>query len=310
MNTPRTFGLLALLTLGACGSPRGSSGLIDTDTDAAASTDAPAATDAGTPPVDMGAAPVDAGSPPVDAGTPPVDVGTPPVDVGTPPVDVPTARCGDGTCDPGESCESCSADCASTCPPPPDVPTTRCGDGTCNPGESCESCRADCASTCPPPPDVPTVRCGDGVCNGSETCSTCTHDCGSCMGAIDVNAPCAPGVAQGPSRDCGWRMGVRFACLPNRATMVGCSGEAGVGSLCQPSYGACTGDPVIRVCPGNAPCTLATALPARSGSFDDQCGTCPSAYVTCPPSGEIFVLTSDFDSTNPAQLGTCTAAVR
>lgn len=283
MNTTRTLSILALLTVGACGSPRGSGG--DIDTDAGAGTDVRASTDAGTSPTDAGTSPADVGTSPTDVGTAPVDTGTAPVDVGTAPVDVPA-------------------------PPPIDVPTARCGDGTCDVGESCSSCRADCASTCPPPPDVPAARCGDGACNGAETCSTCTVDCGSCTGPVDVNAPCAAGVTQGPARDCGWRMGVPFMCSPGRATMVGCSGSAGVGSLCQPSYGACAGDPVIRVCPGTTPCTFATALTARSGSFDDQCGTCPSAYVTCPASGEIFVLTGDFASNNPAQLGTCTAAVR
>jgi len=101
-----------------------------------------------------------------------------------------------------------------------------------------------------------------------------------------------------------------FSCSPGRATMVGCSGETGAGSLCQPSYGVCTGDPVMRVCPGTTPCTAAVALVPASGSLDDYCGVCPSVYVTCPTSGQIHVLTGDFDSNVPNQRGTCTPAVR
>ncbi len=92
--------------------------------------------------------------------------------------------------------------------------------------------------------------------------------------------------------------------------MVGCSGTGGTGSLCQPPYGVCTDDPVIRVCPGTTPCTAATALRATSGTFDDTCGTCPSACITCPASGQIHVLTGDYDSSQSTQRGTCTPAAR
>lgn len=187
----------------------------------------------------------------------------------------------------------------------------RCGDGTCDGGETCESCRPDCASMCPPPPDVPAgPSCGDGTCNGGETCATCTRDCGACMHTGGLMDPCGPGVMQGPDRDCGWRPGVVLSCAPNRATMVGCTAGAGMGSLCQPSYGACVGDPVLRVCAGTAPCNAAAAMRPLSGSFDDQCGTCPSGYVTCPASGQIYVMTGDYDSNNAMQRGTCSPVAR
>lgn len=297
MTTPRLFSILALLALGACGSARGgSTTTTQGDPDASTATDSPSASD----------------SPSATDSPSTTDV---PVAVDAPTaMDVPpAARCGDGTCDEGESCQSCRADCASTCPPPPmDVPpAARCGDGTCNGSETCASCRADCASTCPPPVDVPaTARCGDDTCNGSETCSTCAADCGPCTSTGQLTDPCAAGVPQGPDRNCGWRAGVPFSCSPGRATMVGCSGAEGVGSLCQPSYGACVGDPVMRVCPGTTPCSAAMALTPTAGSFDDQCAACPSAYVTCPSSGQILVLTGDYDSNQTTQRGTCTPAVR
>jgi len=307
MKTPRLLSVLALLSMGACGSPRGNIGNLG-DSDASTATDSPAPTDS----------PAAADSP--IAADVPVAVDVPKavdvpmsIDVPAPPIDVPMARCGDGTCDEGETCASCRADCASTCPPPPmDVPMARCGDGTCNEGETCTSCRADCASTCPPPPvDVPpAARCGDGTCNGTENCTSCERDCGSCMGTGLLTDPCGAGVPQGADRNCGWRMGVTLTCSPGRATMVGCSGAAGTGSLCQPSYGACNGDPVMRVCPDSMPCSAAMALRPSAGNFDDQCGTCPSAYVTCPASGQIHVLTGDFDSNQATQRGTCTPAAR
>jgi len=164
----------------------------------------------------------------------------------------------------------------------------------------------------PRPDVVMTARCGDGTCTRRmmENCQSCPSDCGACTFNGGLMDPCPNNQPQGPARDCGWRNGMVLSCPPNRATMVGCTAGAGVGSLCQPSYGACTGDPVIRVCPGTAPCTAADALAARSGNFDDQCGTCPSGYVTCPADGRIFVMTGDFDSFEPTQNGTCSPAAR
>lgn len=86
----------------------------------------------------------------------------------------------------------------------------------------------------------------------------------------------------------------------------------GTGSLCQPAYGVCTGDPVMRVCAGTQPCasTSTSLLVPASGSFDDACGTCPSAYITCPTSGQIYVMTGDYNSNTATQTGTCLPAVR
>lgn len=57
-------------------------------------------------------------------------------------------RCGNGKCDPNESCSSCAGDCGQ-CPPV-------CGNGKCETGESCSSCSSDCGScqTGTPPPNT------------------------------------------------------------------------------------------------------------------------------------------------------------
>jgi hypothetical protein len=51
-----------------------------------------------------------------------------------------------------------------------------CGDGTCDAGEDCVTCDADCG-ICPPP-----SGCGDRVCDGraGEDCVSCSLDCGPC----------------------------------------------------------------------------------------------------------------------------------
>ncbi len=86
--------------------------------------------------------------------------------------------CGDGTCDSGEDCNGCAADCGA-CP-------VLCGDGSCDPGEDCASCGADCGA-CDP--------CGDGVCALNESCLDCPADCGECApgcgdGLCEVDETC------------------------------------------------------------------------------------------------------------------------
>ncbi len=76
--------------------------------------------------------------------------------------------CGNGVCDPSESCETCETDCG-VC--------QTCGDGFCNNGETCATCQLDCG-VC----DL----CGDGVCTGQETCANCPGDCGQCINPCPV----------------------------------------------------------------------------------------------------------------------------
>jgi hypothetical protein len=86
--------------------------------------------------------------------------------------------CGNGACDNGETCATCSSDCGSCC-----------GNGACDNGETCDTCSSDCGSCC-----------GNGACDFGETCVTCSPDCGSCCGngACDNNETCAT-----CAQDCG-----------------------------------------------------------------------------------------------------------
>jgi len=70
--------------------------------------------------------------------------------------------CGDGYCNGGETCSSCSQDCGA-CPV--------CGDGVCTGGESCSSCEGDCG-TCDP------WSCSSmQVCGGSTGYCSCDSGC-------------------------------------------------------------------------------------------------------------------------------------
>lgn len=49
----------------------------------------------------------------------------------------PPATCPDGSCNGGETCDTCPQDCGSCC-----------GDGSCNYGETCSTCSQDCGDCC------------------------------------------------------------------------------------------------------------------------------------------------------------------
>ncbi|MEZ4367718.1 MAG: DUF4215 domain-containing protein [Kofleriaceae bacterium] len=73
--------------------------------------------------------------------------------------------------------DDCWASCDPTCPPDAVVcfaDGPRCGDGTCDPLETCRSCPDDCAVGSP----VCPVRCGDFLCDApGEDAASCPGDC-------------------------------------------------------------------------------------------------------------------------------------
>ncbi len=74
---------------------------------------------------------------------------------------VPANRDGDalaGCADP-----DCWSSCAPLCPIGLSCAGPHCGDGTCDPVETCSLCPGDCSALC-------TVLCGDGVCGAAEVC--------------------------------------------------------------------------------------------------------------------------------------------
>jgi hypothetical protein len=125
------------------------------------------------------------------------------------------AGCPNGICDPGESSQSCPADCPSgvtcgdgrcdaseaptTCPADCGEPST-CGNGTCEFNENPTSCPADCAEADPcgdgrceapetarscPADCAGSSSCGDGVCTADESASSCPADCTEAGGCGD-----------------------------------------------------------------------------------------------------------------------------
>ncbi len=123
--------------------------------------------------------------------------------------------CGNGTCDPGETCSTCQADCGLC---------AGCGDGTCNNGENCTSCPEDCG-VC--------STCGNGTCDPGENCVNCAADCGKCSKCGDGTCDASHGETCGSCPvDCGLCSTCGDGtCQPNE-TCASCPQDCGVCSVC------------------------------------------------------------------------------
>ncbi len=70
-----------------------------------------------------------------------------------------------------------------------------CGDQSCQSGETCTSCAADCGA-------CPAGYCGDGTCQASEGCGVCPIDCGSCGGKSSSDCGSCSLLTLGRESDC------------------------------------------------------------------------------------------------------------
>jgi len=84
-----------------------------------------------------------------------------------------SAVCGNGICEPPETCNSCPQDCGS-CLTAKECPIS------CDDNNPCtrDYCSAATNYECKHEPIVPC--CGNGVCEMGESCETCEKDCGKC----------------------------------------------------------------------------------------------------------------------------------
>jgi len=209
----------------------------------------------------------------------------------------------DGTCEAGEDCNTCPADCFSGS-------GATCGNDVCETanGEDCLTCPADCNSKLGGPPGgryccgdgsaqygvtcadsrctgggnscsslpAPASCCGDGECAGSEDAANCAVDCAECAAPGDcadgdacTTDDCVAGVCVNDPLDCN---------DANACTTDGCTG------------GACTHTPVS--CDDGEACTTDSCHPATGcshvypacGLSDGCCGPAcaPGNDPDCP----------------------------
>ncbi len=111
-------------------------------------------------------------------------------------LDLGGAVCTDRGCT-GGGALSCNIDCTYSTTACLDCPV--CGDGSCDLGEDCNDCIADCDS-------APDFVCGNGVCETAdgETCLTCPEDCNNVQkGKPSKRYCCGDGIAGDHPVDCG-----------------------------------------------------------------------------------------------------------
>ncbi len=125
---------------------------------------------------------------------------------------------------------------------------------------------------------------------------------------VDPLAACSgTGFDVGEQRDCGWQVALQGTCTAGKTVEVGCNGGTTCGAGTQ--LGSCTGDTVIRVCPGNTPCVSGMAL----ASNDEACSNvdpnnhCSLTSFMCPATGQFTVLTGAYQ---PGDGFTCTVATQ
>ncbi len=208
--------------------------------------------------------------------------------------------CGDDTCDPGESCASCPADCGCACGEGCLVGVcvrTACEGKVCGPdgcGGSCGNCAS--GSSCQDGLCVADAACGDGACNGLEACDTCWADC-----ACDCGEVCSLGV-------CVYR-----ACDDRECGSDGCGGSCGtcgahhVCEMGQCLYvawcgdGACDAAEDCADCPADCACDCGEACVAGACTFEacdgkacgsdgcgGSCGACADHYA-CEQGACVYV---------------------
>jgi hypothetical protein len=139
----------------------------------------------------------------------------------------PVIGCGNHMCDPGETPQSCPADCSGS----------MCGNHMCEAGETSQSCPADCST------------CGNHVCDSGETAQTCPADCVVCG-----NNVCDPGETPqscpGDCSTCG-----NHVCDPGE-THASCPGDCAEMSTCN-NHICEAGE--TSTCPNDCPATLRVA---------------------------------------------------
>ena len=230
----------------------------------------------------------------------------------------------------GNTCSTATCDISTnTCKT---VPTFNCcGNGICESGENCSTCSEDCIAGT----STKTAVCGNGICEASngENCHTCALDCAGRTGGKPSSRFCCGGDstdAIGCSDDrCNTHP---FQCTTEATptesesfccgdgTCNGDENESNCSLDCiQCGDGVCNGNETFENCPGDCTCGNVICEAGESGSCPGDCcgdGFCGdgenpfncSQDCQCLPSGA--ACSSDSDCCNGCQTkgknaGTC-----
>lgn len=222
------------------------------------------------------------------------------------------AICGNGTVEPGETCDppngtTCSALCQTQTPPPV------CGNGVIETGETCEppntaTCDANCHTI------VVAPVCGNGKVETGETCdppngTTCDANCQTI-----VQDNC--GICELGGTTAGTCFNTSATGLGSSLSNFGCNGFTSAtdkancvallsclqGAACQASIAAATADygEATAFVPGDDPtpclCNGATVSKANCLAASSWTGVCAPQYVAAAAGGSVLSLFFSTDS--------------
>jgi len=203
-----------------------------------------------------------------------------------------TASCGNGTCETGEDCANCAADCActtgQTCQNGVCLGISSCGNAKCetDKGENCSTCPDDCACAngkiCNNGKCIVASKCGNGTCDADENCSTCAADCACTNGQKCYNnACCTPKTCNDLALDCGHgndACGGSLDCGKCDQGKVCAGGKCIVASKC--GNGTCDADENCSTCAADCACVngqicynKACCTPKTCADIGLECGT-------------------------------------
>ena len=199
----------------------------------------------------------------------------------------PKGSCGDGFCDAAinETPTSCPNDCIKTTPPI----NVKCGNGTCNEGETFANCPADCpaGTTIFPSVTLPTdMACVQQAVAGSTYCQSCEQAVAQCAGVnvADLQKECSglcgsnplPTPANGKCGNGTCNDGKCYQC-PGENSNASASGTPGA-----PSRSPTPSEPPSTngKC-GNGTCN---STPDPSTGYVETAASCPADCGTTPPS--------------------------
>jgi len=197
-----------------------------------------------------------------------------PDDCGTPPSTETSCTDGiDNDCDTYTDCDDSDCDLDPAC---------SCGNGTCDPGEDCHTCSEDCISRTSPPKFA--YCCGDGTCEGAENETNCAVDCGG--GSYCGDETCDPGEDQcNCPDDCGTPPSTETSCTDevdnDCDTDVDCDDSDCIGDPACPTCGDETCDPGEDQC--NCPEDCGTPPSTETSCTDEVDNDCDT-YVDCDDS--------------------------